>query len=46
MGGCSPATPPPKSKLKKKTDFAEAMVSVVLRDSLFNQNQPLKSAND
>jgi hypothetical protein len=37
---------PPKSKLKKKTDFVDITISKVLRDLPFSRNQPLKSADD
>jgi hypothetical protein len=41
-GGCQAAAPP-KPKLKKKeTDFVDIMISKVLRDLPFSQNQPLK----
>jgi len=45
-GGCRAPDPLPpfKSKLKKKTDFVDAMISKVLRYLHSNQNPPLNSA--
>jgi hypothetical protein len=37
---------PFKSKLKKKTDFLDTIISKVLHDLHSNQNQPLKSDVD
>ena len=38
--------PPPKAKLKKKTDFVDTMLSKVLRDLPFSLNQPWKLADN
>ena len=44
--GCSPAAPqPPKTEMKKKTDFVAITISKFLRYLPFSQNQPLKSAD-
>jgi hypothetical protein len=45
LPGCSPRNPP-NPKVKKKTDFIVIMMSKVLRELPFSQNQPLKSADD
>jgi hypothetical protein len=34
--------PPPKSKFNKNTDFIDMMISIILHDLPFSQNQPLK----
>jgi hypothetical protein len=36
----------PKLNIKKNTDFVDMMISNVLRNLPYSQNQPLKSADD
>jgi len=39
--------PPIKSKLNQKnTNFVDTVISVVIPDILFSQNEPLKSADE
>ena len=39
--------PPMEIEIKEKhTDFVDTMISMVLRDLAFKQNQSVKSAND
>ena len=49
-GGLQPSSPPlqisQNRNLKKNKDFVDIIVSKVLRDLPFSQNQPLKSADD
>jgi len=35
-----------QNRNKKKTDFADVMISNILRDFLFSQNQQLKFSGD
>jgi hypothetical protein len=44
--GLQPPPRPPKTEIKKKTAFVDIMISEVLRDFPFSQNQPPKSADD
>jgi hypothetical protein len=46
-GGCRAATPPkpPKTEIKKNTDFVDIMISKASRDLPFSLNQLLKSAD-
>jgi hypothetical protein len=47
VGGCRAAATPKPVKLKlKKADFVDIMISKVLRDLPFSQNEPLKPVDD
>ena len=45
-GGAPNCRPPVPTEIEKHTDFLDMMISVVLHDLAFNQNQSVKSAND
>jgi hypothetical protein len=45
LPGCSPLQTPQNRNLKN-TDFVDIMISEVLHDLPFSQNQPLRSADD
>jgi hypothetical protein len=39
--GAAPPPKPPKTEIKKNTDFVDIMISKVLHDFLFSRNPPL-----
>jgi hypothetical protein len=46
VGGCRAATPRPQSKIKRKNNFVDTIMSMYSRDLRCSLNQPLQSADD